>query len=798
MPHLIRRFTCCCLVLLGAKGTEVAGQSADGPPSVAQHRVDLESGLRDLSNAEVFHESDWSAEDSAEDSAGDSAEESDQDRLRRFQIDLETVRRTYSSWGVLRQTRIYATLTAGPGEDTENEDTENTARWSTEMPIETLSERFLKSDGQFRSDCLEPPLLRRVFAFDGVTGRIRDTNRLQNGPMLNLTAAHENDFTIQLPHTALVDYFYAPNLSPIFSMTDGQAMNNASGLPSRLKVGQEEIDGHPCWELTFRTVSEEDGRAIILCNVFLAQDRGMLPIRQIYQASYGSLLGEVTVIRTEEFQTDPSSGLWYPKEVTGLQRVSNLAKLTRFSFQISELHNEPALFSKAQAIAPAHAKPPKVVVAQHVPFPVLTDLPGPGSNSTTVTNSYRRKIAGGGVIVLALIFTAISLCLRTTRLGRILRDLVGRHRTIMGVTGMIATACAGLLASYPPGWTNNGLAMMAAGLFGTGWIGLSMLFTGDKQVSIKMALFAAACAAIFFGGYSMGIKRMQVRQQMIREIRDQGGQVVMGRWHLDEDGLFLPKSMRHLLGEAWSGRANRAAISAESFTKESVENWCLDEVQWLGIASQQDAPFRVDSDVLAKIDATDALWTFHAEGGYLDDAAFRELSRFDRLIDIYCDCQHRGISPEIARMPKLERLWLTHAIIDQAFFQTLREVSELEYITLIQPRIGSINAPVPELGLKGIEIRNANLSPRDLNAIGNLPLDLVFVDCSFNLPPSDNVSLAVTKTLAFKASDLTNQSLLKLTESPQLRGIQLAGTNVSQEGIEAFTNVRPKVLLTME
>ncbi len=57
-----------------------------------------------------------------------------------------------------------------------------------------------------------------------------------------------------------------------------------------------------------------------------------------------------------------------------------------------------------------------------------------------------------------------------------------------------------------------------------------------------------------------------------------------------------------------------------------------------------------------------------------------------------------------------------------------------------------------------------------------MPLDLLFVDCKFNLPATADVSLAATKTLTLRASDLTNQSLLRLTESPKLTGIELAGT----------------------
>lgn len=715
------------------------------------------------------------------------------DNFQHLLSELENTKQLYSKWGISRQTRRYGTIALDP-----QEDRVRSIDWLTQTPVRSVNERFLRSGERFRSDCFAPEPERRFLAFDGIYGRVRDHQTLFNGPLPKLTSVFEDDFAQRLPHSILIDYFYAPNLVWLFGRGDTPPMSNRSFVFGKIKISQQEVDGHPCWRVRWRALRDETGEIFTDCDILMSRERNLLPIRQVFRTPVRSNVAELRDVRTDEFQRDPASGLWFPKEVTAACSLGSDLQVTRYSFQLSDLHADTEIYSQAPIIAAKHSKPPKATVAQYARYPVLSDIRRSLWNSSSGNESYRRKTAGSGLIGLFALFAVVSFALRMTRLGRLLREFIGRHRTMLGVTGIILTVCVGLLASYPPGWMGYGLAMMFAGVFGVGWIGFSMLMIGEKKVSIKVALFAAACIAIFFGGYSKGIKRMQVRQRMISEVRDGGGQISMGLWRLDEDGLFLPGNLRRLLGEAWSGRANRAAIEQESFTEKNVNKWCLDEVQWLGIASQQELPFDLDSRALANINRTDSLWTLHVEDGYLGDDAFGQLSRFNRLIDLYYDCQYRPVSSKIAAVPELERVWLTNAVVDEALFESLRGIKTLEYVTLIKPRIGNCDQPVAIPNLLGIEIQHATLNPQDLNSLGNLPTELVFVNCKFNVPISAEVSLPATTTVSIQTGDLNDQSLLKFCDSPKLTRIRMAGTNVSVDGVEAFSGVRPEVSISLE
>ena len=125
---------------------------------------------------------------------------------------------------------------------------------------------------------------------------------------------------------------------------------------------------------------------------------------------------------------------------------------------------------------------------------------------------------------------------------------------------------------------------------------------------------------------------------MIGEVRGAGGQVSMGVWHPDEDGLFLPGFVSRVIGEAWTGRINQAAIPQHAFNSDNVAHWCLDEVRWLGVASDNQSKFEVDSQALAAIPSSDSLWIAQFEDGYLDAECMRQLARFPKLIDLRFDC----------------------------------------------------------------------------------------------------------------------------------------------------------------
>ena len=163
--------------------------------------------------------------------------------------------------------------------------------------------------------------------------------------------------------------------------------------------------------------------------------------------------------------------------------------------------------------------------------------------------------------------------------------------------------------------------------------------------------------------------------------------------------------------------------------------------------------------------------------------------------------QKRGLQPiakEIGLLPELERLWLTNAMITDELIETLRGVDTLDYVTFIKPQFGDCKLPHQDLSILGIEIQYANLTEKALNSLGQIATALSFLDCHVKLPASGQVTLTFPHSISFQNSDLSDQSMLQLSDSPRLVSVDLRGTEVSIDGVEAFSKLRPEVYLLAE
>lgn len=707
--------------------------------------------------------------------------------------EIAQVRREYTKWGLQRQTSTYELMADGDADDRPG-----LVDWSKQSPVEQTANRFLRSNEKFRADCLQPTVYKLSVAFDGLLARTRSPRKVVNGPVGKVGGMYEGSAAPPLPHTAFYDFFYAPDLEWFFEQPGGPRFMRWTDVIDIQSVEKVSYNDHPCWKVNWRAIHNDDAETITTCELFIARDRSLIPLRQVYRTLINPVTVKTVTVETDEFQQPETTGLWFPLNATAVRRIGSDLEVSKIDFSIDTCYEQDAIFSDVAPITATHSKPPKPIVTSYAPAPILNMIPGPGDDAISVTHAFRRKTAGMGAISVILLLAAISLCLKFTRLGRVTRDFWAKHPNLLGATGIVLTVGIGAFAIYPPGWLTYGLTMMIAGLAGLGWIMFSFVLLGDRQVSIRVVLAAAACAAIMLGGYNRGIKRMKVRQRMISEVREDGGQVKMGIWRLDEDGLFLPTPLRRLLGEAWSGRANQAAIANDLFTSANVENWCLGEVKWLGITSSSNQPFEVDDRAIASIKDTQALWTLHVEGGYLGAGAFRQLSRFNRLIDVYFDCQHRPVPTEIGLIADLERVWLTNAVVNDDLIASLRGIKNLEYVTLITPRFGDFQQSDLDLPLVGVEVQHANLTPQAMNTLGKFATDLLFVDCILKAGPSAEIALAQTTGVSFRNSHVSDAALPRLVQAPKLRWITLDETDVSDSGLEAFSALRPDVFVSLE
>lgn len=707
--------------------------------------------------------------------------------------EIEQTVKQYQSWGLEREStrmgsiRMYGDDPISPPID-----------WSAKPTSQVTRERFLRSGDRFRSDCVAPKYQRRSFAFDGIIGRLRNLNLVHNGPLPNTSAPFHNEFTPPVPHTLLVGDALTPRIHWIYDRPRMLRMIRSGSLFGTMRVEKETVDDHPCWKIAWRGVRENEGGLDSFGTIWLARDRGLLPLRQQYRTPLGAVSMERVVAATERFKLDSDTQLWFPEDVRLTLQLDNTLYLGRTRFELTDRYREPSEYEQVAALTKAHETPAKTVVPAYAPYPVLSSLPGPGSVAPSATVASRFRFASFGLLGLAACWMTTALAFSKTRLGRLARDFLRRQRVLLGVCGLVAVASVGYLTSVLPGWSKFGLSWMFAGACGLGWILLSMWLMGERKISLRVVLCGAASAALLFAGYNIGMKRMHVRERMINEIRGQGGQVVIGLWRLDEPGLFLPDAMGRLLGEAWTGRANRAAIDQNQFTARNVDRWCLDEVRWLGIASPDQEPFNLSSDALARIRDTRTLWTLHVEGGYVDGECFEELARFNHLIDVYYHCNERPIDKRIALIPELERLWLTRAVANDDLFEKLSGNKTLECVTLIDPVFTTCSRSQENFGLDWVEIHHATVDAEELKELGKLPCDLVFENCRFQLSPKDQVRLLETPKLTVKHCVLDDQALNCLADSPRLQQVRLAETDVSLGGIETFSKQRPRVAVTME
>ncbi|MCA9138488.1 MAG: hypothetical protein KDB00_17070 [Planctomycetales bacterium] len=707
--------------------------------------------------------------------------------------ELDRVRQIYTSWGLRRHSRTFEEVA-----DVPTPAQARSIEWSDKTPDDQSEYRFLRSNEMFRTDCLEPEHYRVSVAYDGRLARTRSPRKAYNGPVNKVGGMYEGSVAPLLPHTVFSDFSYAPDLEWFYELRDANRFMRWTMALDVRSVKQVTYNDHPCWEVNWIAIHNDDSETTTTCEVLFARDRSLIPLRQVYRTLINPITLRTVTIDTDEFQQQDSAGLWYPRTATATQQINEEVQVKLIKFDVDEQFRQEAFFSNVAPLAASHKKPPAPIVAAYAPAPILNMLPGPGSDSLSATHEFRRKTAGSGAIGVLTFFVVLSICLKATRLGRVTREFFGRHRTLLGVTGIMVTVGIGAIAVYPPGWLTYGLSMMITGLAGLAWIAFSFVLLGDRQVSLRVVLSAAACAAILLGGYNRGLKRMKVRQRMISEVRQEGGQIKMGIWRLDEDGLYLPTSLRRLLGEAWSGRANRAAISSDLFTPEHINNWCLGEVKWLGVAAAGDQPFEVDDKAIASISDTRSLWTFHVEGGYLNGEALRQLSRFHRLIDVYFDCQGRPVPREIGLIPELERVWLTNAVVNDDLIASLREIKNLDYVTLITPKFGDLTQSDLDLALVGIEVRHTTLTPKALNVLGKFSTQLKFVDCKVKLAPADEVALAKTTAFSFRNSNVNDSELPRLAKAPRLIRIDLEETDISASGIEAFSMLRPDVFVSLK
>ncbi|MEM0925881.1 MAG: hypothetical protein AAGJ83_07575 [Planctomycetota bacterium] len=706
--------------------------------------------------------------------------------------EIQAAKKLYSGWGLERHVRRFGMIARRPDDGIWQVD------WDSQTPVYETQQRFLRSEERFRRDSFLPKKDRRILAFDGHVARVRDRSYAQNGPIDRLTVAYYRQLAPVLPHSILIDQLAGPPTGWIFDDALAQRTLLSGAVSPDITVNKVDSDGHSCWKISWQATRDDEGGLISFCDIFLARDQDLMPIRQTFITPINRIVSDECYVTLEGLQKCPDQGRWLPDRVKVKRLYDSEERAVLIDFKWSDAHQDSAVFSRLETLAPALEKPVKTAVAAYQPTSLLTN----GANGIPTQpirgmSGYGRPFSVTSVgIAFLLMLLLLPLCVRT-RPGIRLRTRIKQHPMLFTTLGLLSTVIVGYLATYPPGWSQYGIALMLTGTFGLVWIVATCILAGDRTISIRLALCTALCAAITFSGYSMGGKRMAVRERMIREIRDGGGQVMMGLWRLDEPGLYLPRPLDVLLGEAWTGRASKAAVAEHHFTADNVENWCLDEVRWLGIGSESPTSFKVSGHPFSKLRNKSSLWTVCVSGGSIDATAVDELKLFPSLVDLHFDCNYQPIEPNLRELD-LERLQLTRPLVDDRLLQILDQLTSLESVTLIQPKFTMKTSRLERVRVKNVFVEYASLDARGLAFLGKLDTVLHFSNCKFRTNASGRIRLDQPSYVEFVECDLDDQTLRRLSGSPHLEIVMLRQTDVTLTGIENFSKSSPAVSVLLQ
>ncbi|MEM6471301.1 MAG: hypothetical protein AAF802_17200 [Planctomycetota bacterium] len=709
-----------------------------------------------------------------------------------FIAEVEATRALYSDWGMERHVRRFGLIERRSDEELWEID------WSSQPAVRESEQRFLRSNQRFRRDTFAPKREKRIFSFDGEIARMRDSHYAQNGPLDAMALSFATQVAPVVPHSVLVDRVTGPPIGWLFDAQLAERSLKTGAVQSGITVEAIEYEGRSCWQVKWKAIRDDEGGLVSMCTVMLDRDQHLLPIHQVFLTPINRLVQDECYISLESVQESPDGSLLLPKRVHVSRAYDQDQRAVIVDFKWNGAFDQPAMFSNLDTLSPSLAKPARVAVANFQPMSLVAG--GPGGTPTQPISGIKvlpRSFSVTSISIACLLLLALLPLVARTRIGKSVREWIRRRPLITGIVGVLATSGIGYMATFPPGWAEYGLTLMLAGAFGFMWIFATFVLAGERRVSIRLALFGALCAALTFSGYSMGGKRMAVRERMIREIRDGGGQVVMGVWRLDEQGLYLPRPLDRVLGEAWTGRASKAAVANDLFTADNVKNWCLDEVRWLGIGSNEPEPYTVSGHPFAKLRNKDSLWTVCVRGGSLDDTAFDELTNFSSLVDLHFDCNYQPVEERLESLD-LERLWLTQPMVDETLLRLLERMTTLESVTLINPRFPKHEGRTPAAHLKNVIVEFASLDRDGLTALGGIDAKMQFANCRFRVTGTEPIVLERPQLLEFGDSDLNDQTLKLFTESPELRMIVLRNTAVSLTGLENFSATNPGVSLLLQ
>lgn len=376
---------------------------------------------------------------------------------------------------------------------------------------------------------------------------------------------------------------------------------------------------------------------------------------------------------------------------------------------------------------------------------------------------------------------------------------MANHVGVFCCAGVLLALPLAYLASKPLGWYSHGLTMVITGSFFLFWLGLVMFISGQYRITLRMALTISVTCALILSGLSVGHRRVAPRSNFIADLQKGGGKVVTGAWLYDDDRLFLPPQLEPLVGAAWRGKTSQAVVMVNSLQHGRPEQWSLDEVRWLGIASPTEDGFVLDATLIKRLPTSDNLWTLKLEQGGLTDDGIEQLERFPRLVDLSIDCQQQDLPDSITKLKSLERLMITNATVDAAVLSRLAEMESLQVVHLVNPLFDP-NAEPPAIDqlIEELHVQFACLDGQAFELLGAVAETLKVADCKCAIGADETPQFSKVENLTIGSSQFGNRDLNRIQSSNSLRWMRLCDTEVSIKGIDQYSMRFPNAGLMLE
>lgn len=694
----------------------------------------------------------------------------------------------YQRWGLRRKVRTYRF-------DHEISFDITIAEAEAEVSARVATDLYLHDGEKYRVENTDDLGIVNAYCYDGEIARFRNRQITHNGKRLPGNDFWNDMFIPDLPHFAVARLGSLSSFRFLFGEPVFSERLSAFNRMLNIKVSTDTQEGHPCWKVGWTSVNVEGGAA--QNTVWLARDRGLLPIRLVTDESFGreiSLWHEFRIKEFEQLQVGART-LWMPVATVAIRKSGVFSTCKLGLCELNTDLTDAQQFSVLHPLDPVWQKTRNVKAGSYIPFSLFDSLALTATRYSGPNKlPHLRWWFFGSLAFVAIVFTlSILFWTRKTSLGKKAGVWVSSSPMIVGFVGLCLCGLVFYACGQPKGWHRHGFPLVATSVCGVVLIGISMLFTGKKAISLKTILVLSGCAALFFAGYNKGLRRLQSRQQMIQDIREAGGHLQLINWESKTDGIAMPGPMSELVDESWSSTMTAAAIPAEIFSEVNVSQWSLDEGGFLGVGRVDFKTFEVDSRPLRVLAGASTIWGLHFERGSLDEECIDALGFFPSLEFIAFDCRHEQLSNDLVTCTQLNKIQLDRPLVDDAFFDTLAQLPKLEELVLSRPQFqaGTDVARCPEL--KRLTVQYATVSGESLEALGTQSAWLRFENCKFPIKPGRELRLPETLQIEFRDGEIDDRKLTQLKDLPKLRSMMLDKTNVTYKGFEAYSIKHPGV-----